>query len=245
MQFSHFLTNFLWPVKWGLTGKPDKLFDRILSGQNPVNFHHYTKSHYSFHMRPQSQMVCDVALLSSVEFWVRNHVKSARRRGEYRATSANKKRGFHALPDSEIYTSEYNKFYCDSDRANLWDRACGAYEMVHLPFACRMRMGRHSLIWERDVDRDEEHGAEVQWGQWLRGQWEPPRKNGVILWYQGPLSKETFFFERGFSLMTFTHFTLRGGLRRTGQKECLWNEVAWIISWFNGPNVVKGEGSKK
>ena len=35
-------------------------------------------------------------------------------RGETRAAAQQKKRGFHALPDSEIYTSEYIKLVEDT-----------------------------------------------------------------------------------------------------------------------------------
>ena len=45
-------------------------------------------------------------VLSGVGFWGRNCVRRARWRGRNRAVSGIKKRNFHALPVSEIYTSE-------------------------------------------------------------------------------------------------------------------------------------------
>ena len=46
-------------------------------------------------------------ILSDVDFWGRNCVRCARRRGGNCTVSAIKKRGFHALPAPGIYTSEY------------------------------------------------------------------------------------------------------------------------------------------
>ena len=46
-------------------------------------------------------------LLICVDFWSRNCVRRAIRRGGNHAAIAVEKRGFHALPAPEIYTSEY------------------------------------------------------------------------------------------------------------------------------------------
>ena len=48
-----------------------------------------------------------LAVFSGVDFWGRNCVIRARRRGVKHAVNAIEKRGFHALSAPEIYTSEY------------------------------------------------------------------------------------------------------------------------------------------